>query len=393
MPFVVQLALRSVAGFLVQIVPCAALCLIPFSGRLRGGRRTYALAAIICAATLIPFVAVSTLLLGDELYYLRLTAQNVVFLIAVAALCALYVRRVDAPAAQKAFVVAVVMCYGYLASLAQYIISNLLDVGYDGYRYLPERLLVMTLANVALYIPMHALMRYARRIFAEPVESRAWWQMTCLPALLIAALLLGGELPPLPSEWLYETLRLSAGAAAALLIWWALRTVKILSEDARRQMLLLTTLERDRVQRAELLGDLEAARDRVQELERAASLGPASPSRSETTAESPVVLSSSHQAVTFLPSDIAYVESVNRARVVRLTDGESVRISTPLGEIFSRLPEGRFAYCHRSVIVNLALVRSISSEGIVLRDGTPVDTSRRRIPELRAALESMRAHG
>ena len=156
-------------------------------------------------------------------------------------------------------------------------------------------------------------------------------------------------------------------------------------------MLLLTTLERDRVQRAELLGDLEAARDRVQELERAASLGPASPSRSETTAESPVVLSSSHQAVTFLPSDIAYVESVNRMRIVHLADGESVRIGSSLGEIVSQLPQGRFAYCHLSVIVNLEMVRSVSPEGITLRDGTPVDTSRRRIPELREALA--RLHG
>lgn len=32
MPFVVQLALRSIAGFVIQIVPCAALCLMPFAG-------------------------------------------------------------------------------------------------------------------------------------------------------------------------------------------------------------------------------------------------------------------------------------------------------------------------------------------------------------------------
>lgn len=97
MPFVVQLALRSIAGFLVQIVPCAALCLMPFVGRLRGGRRAYALAAVICAAMLVPFVAASTMLLGDEFYHERLFAQNAVFLATVAALGALYVRRVDAP--------------------------------------------------------------------------------------------------------------------------------------------------------------------------------------------------------------------------------------------------------------------------------------------------------
>ena len=388
MPFVLQLALRSAAGFLVQIVPCAALCLIPFAGRLRGGRRTYALAALICAALLVPFVAASTMMLGDELYYFpRLAAQNVVFLAAVAALCALYVRRVDAPAAQKAFVIVVVMCYGYLASLVQYIISALLDLGYDGYRYLPERLLVMTLVNIALFVPMAILMRYARGIFAKPVESRAWWQMACLPALLVAALVLGGELIPLPYEWLYETLRISVGVATVLVIWWALRTVKTVSEDSRRRALLLGALERERAHKVELMSDLAAARRRLEELEREAAAGSGAPTtRDEKNDEAPVVLASSHQAVSLLPSDIAYIESANRMRVVHLADGESVRIGSSLGEIFSQLPEGRFAYCHRSVIVNLEMVRSISTEGVTLRDGTPVDTSRRRIPELREAL-------
>lgn len=70
-----------------------------------------------------------------------------------------------------------------------------------------------------------------------------------------------------------------------------------------------------------------------------------------------------------------------------------VIVSTAMleSEIYSQLPEGRFAYCHRSVIVNLEMVRSVSPEGITLRDGTPVDTSRRRIPELREALA--RLHG
>ena len=94
------------------------------------------------------------------------------------------------------------------------------------------------------------------------------------------------------------------------------------------------------------------------------------------------MLSSAHQAVSLLPSDIAYIESSNRMRVIHLSDGESVRIGAALGEIFSLLPEGRFAYCHRSVIVNLEMVRSVTTEGVTLRDGTPVDTSRRRIPEL-----------
>ena len=403
MPFVVQLALRSVAGFLVQVVPCAALCLMPFAGRLRGGRHTHILAAVICTVALVPFVAVSTMLPGDELYYARLTAQNVVFLAAVAALGALYVRRVDAPAGQKAFVLAVVMCYGYLASLAQYVVGQLLDLGEDGYRYFPERLAVMAATYVALFVPMAALMRYARRILDTPVESSTWWRLACLPALLIAALVVGGELPPLPYEGLYETLRISVGAVTVLLIWWSLRTVKTVSEDARRRLLLLDALDRERAHRADLVSDLAAARRRVEELEQAVSTGVGEASSPEADIggaaekswrkhdDTPIVLSSSHQAVSLLPSDIAYVESINRMRLVHLADGESVQIWASLSDIFSRLPEGRFAYCHRSIIVNLEMVRSISAEGVILHDGTLVDTSRRRIPELRKAFEQL--HG
>lgn len=156
-----------------------------------------------------PFVIASTAMLESEIYhYPRLTAQNVVFLAAVAALCALYVRRVEAPAAQKAFVIAVVMCYGYLASLVQFIISELL---------------------------------------------------------------------PLPNERLYETLRISMSMVTVVLIWWALRTVKIVSEGSRRRPLLLDTLERERARRTELQSDLAAANRRVEELEeRAAGASPSS---------------------------------------------------------------------------------------------------------------------
>ena len=175
-----------------------------------------------------------------------------------------------------------------------------------------------------------------------------------------------------------------------VLIWWALRTVKIVSEGSRRRALLLDALERERTRRAELQGDLAAANRRVEVLDEWAASGNV-PSRTRRGEDSPVVLSSSHQAVSLLPSDIAYVESGNRMRIVHLADGESVRIGSSLGEIFSQLPQGRFAYCHRSVIVNLEMVRSVSPEGITLRDGTPVDTSRRRIPELREALA--RLHG
>lgn len=232
MPFALQLALRSIAGFLVQMVPCAALCLIPFAGRLRDERRTYAMAAGIVAVALVPFVAVSTLMIADDQYFLRNTAQNIVFLATVAALGALYVRRVSAPAAQKVFVISLVMCYGYFVNVVYRITSDLLALPYDDFKYYPERLLIMAIANAALFVPMAYLMRYTRRVFDAPVSTRTWWHMAALPAILIVTFLVGGVLPPLPAEQLFYSLRYAMSAMAIVLLWWALRAVRDASEHA-----------------------------------------------------------------------------------------------------------------------------------------------------------------
>lgn len=56
--------------------------------------------------------------------------------------------------------------------------------------------------------------------------------------------------------------------------------------------------------------------------------------------------------------------------------------------IFEALPADRFAYCHRSVVVNLDHVRGLSSERLVLDDGTALPVSRRRYVEVRDALEA-----
>ncbi len=54
--------LRNIIGFLVQMAPCALLCLIPFGNRFRGGaRRAWGLSALIVAVGLVPFLAVAVM--------------------------------------------------------------------------------------------------------------------------------------------------------------------------------------------------------------------------------------------------------------------------------------------------------------------------------------------
>ena len=104
-----------------------------------------------------------------------------------------------------------------------------------------------------------------------------------------------------------------------------------------------------------------------------------------------MVLATSTQAVSFLPSDVVYAESLNRVRIVHLAGGESVQIGTTLAQIAAHLPSDRFVYCHRSIVVNLDFALSLDADELTLRGGAKVPVSRRRLPELRDALAARAA--
>ena len=94
------------------------------------------------------------------------------------------------------------------------------------------------------------------------------------------------------------------------------------------------------------------------------------------------MLSTANQAVSFLPDEVTHVDSTNRVRTIHFTGGELMQFDMTLAAIFDALPQGRFAYCHRSVVVNLHHVRTISSTRLMLDDGTTLPVSRRRYTEL-----------
>lgn len=99
----------------------------------------------------------------------------------------------------------------------------------------------------------------------------------------------------------------------------------------------------------------------------------------------PVVLSTPSQAVSFLPDEVTYIDSLNRVRAIHFASGELMQINMTLASIFDELPAGRFAYCHRSVVVNLAYVKSVTSTEVILSDGTALPMSRRRYQDFKAA--------
>ena len=390
--------IRNVVGFLVQMVPCAALCLMPFGDRfVCGARHAWARAAAIIAAGLVVFLGVVAspfVVPGGVPFKVYNPLQNVVFLGTAAGLFVLYLREVDAPAAQKAFVFSLVTFFGFFATLSSSNASYLMGLSEqsDGYMYYPPRLAVMAVVYVAFFCAMSVVMRAVGRMLDSRLESATWWRMTALPSILVATLLLGAWLPPLDYETLYFTTCLTITVDGVILAWWMLGMVRRANEDAEK--------------RAELEHALRAH-----------------------AAERPVVLSTARRAVSFMPGEVAYVDSLNRVRSIHFANGQSVQIDMTLSAIAEELPgdcfaychrsimvnlnhvraihfvngerveidmtlsaivdvlpADRFAYCHRSVVVNLDHVSALSSDDLTLDDGTVLPVSRRRYVEGRDAL-------
>lgn len=78
-------------------------------------------------------------------------------------------------------------------------------------------------------------------------------------------------------------------------------------------------------------------------------------------------------------SQILYGEALERAVLLRLTDGQEM-ISMKFSDFEALLPPGQFALCHRSYVVNLAYVSYIRSRDLELTTGDilPVSKYRRK---------------
>lgn len=83
------------------------------------------------------------------------------------------------------------------------------------------------------------------------------------------------------------------------------------------------------------------------------------------------------------PSAIVYVEAWERG--VRLDLGaEKLEVKIPISQFAAMLPEGQFAYCHRTLLVNLAYVRHIRFYELELSSGERLPISKYRYPQLKS---------
>lgn len=190
-----------------------------------------------------------------------------------------------------------------------------------------------------------------------------------------------------------EFLRLVSGTLlGGFFMWWMLRSLRDACDSSARAAELTGTLrEHERARRA-LEGELAAERRRSQRLKDAAIAARAAAPDGDGPREddAPVVISSPTQAICLRPSEVLFAESLNRQRVIHLTSGEALQVNTTLAQIAGQLPEGRFAYCHRSVVVNLAYVERVEGTEAVLSGDVRVPVGRRRVTEFGQLVERYR---
>lgn len=84
-------------------------------------------------------------------------------------------------------------------------------------------------------------------------------------------------------------------------------------------------------------------------------------------------------------SDLIYIEPWNRGTRLVLVSGEC-RTGAKISELERMLPKERFAFCHRTLLVNLAYVQSIRYCELTLKNGQTLPVSKYRQAQLKESL-------
>ena len=89
-----------------------------------------------------------------------------------------------------------------------------------------------------------------------------------------------------------------------------------------------------------------------------------------------IILPSGNESVLVASDDIVYLEAFGKKTQVTLNDGKEIICTCGLSDVFEKLGQG-FVSCHRSYVVNIGLIRSISRSEITMDSGQKIPLSRR----------------
>ena len=425
------IAFRYIAGYLLQVVPCAILCFLPFKTMLRYSTRRIGMVIGVCivlACGLFTFAGIGPLgPFENQRYFLT----DLVFMALLVVLLTVYAQSIKASLAKKAFVFLFVMTYGCVVLLLQYAISLPLGILYlgDTWMYYPPKLLLRAILNVVLFPFAWILIKrvVAPQLMSALNDSR-WWRLCSIP-IVILVVLVGFYWLPIQLNVPYNVVNVLLGVAAIvgvlLVLFINLRTSRDmgnilterdeLTEHVDSLSEHINSLKRERnVQEkhptlAESLPNNVGNNDYSHEKAAASSgwsssaVASESPSAgsvagsslaaalnpSSTAAFSPsstVTFKASSAVATFKIKDLSFLEVFGHRLVIHLTTGKTEELNFSLSQARALLPEEIFIQCHRSFLVNKQEIQLLRRYEIVLNDGSVIPVSKQRYRDVEAAL-------
>ena len=106
--------------------------------------------------------------------------------------------------------------------------------------------------------------------------------------------------------------------------------------------------------------------------------------RAARSGRSALVLPTASGQSSVAPAAVLYAEAWERGVRLHL-DGEILEVRLPLSQVAAMLPEGQFACCHRTLLVNLAQVRHVRYCELELRSGERLPISKYRLAQFKSA--------
>lgn len=104
-----------------------------------------------------------------------------------------------------------------------------------------------------------------------------------------------------------------------------------------------------------------------------------------------VILQSSSQTLSLKLDEVLYLEIENKKLSVHMTDGTVLKVQIPLNILLKKLPSEQFVQCHRSYVVSLPTICSISRYVIELKNHEKIPISKKNYRNVQNALLSWTA--
>lgn len=366
----IDIVIRSVIGYLSQVVPCAVLALIPFWDSLAMPKRAVLVRVTAFVAGLCAVFTAANAWPADPVPNNFVFVIELVFYVTLVVFFWQYCRVVDASPARKVFAFLLAMVYGCACLMTCYVVGQFLieDHHGDGRMYLWSTLSTSLVIGAVVFVP--ALL-FARSVITPylslDLDEREWRGQCLIPTAIIACLVGGIWIPTqlsLPDE-------VKIGMVVAFVLVFGIALLVLVFRA-------YTRMQQGALGRA---GGNEPSEPVAQE---------ANSQESEAVRDL-VTIATPSALVSFHADEALYLEVFNHTLVIHLKGGREERANVSLSKASALLPEGRFVQCHRSYLVNLDEARSLVRYELTLSDGAKVPVSKQRYQEVRAALEDRSA--